>query len=305
VQPTGADPTVRLKPLTPITMKKIIFFIISIAFAGFLIYALSFHKKEIPVENPGKVQVTPAYEKYFGAAPSVDKGTAYAFVIYFPSSKTPGKVVPFPFFTFDEGSLKKVAVERLLGGMDTGSYQGEFISFPSGIRLLAINDDQGTVTVNFSKELDSPSETAVAHALALTLRQFKGVRDILIQVEGKESPLSALVKNVDDTAVQQPSPPRLLSVSAMRDKGARDIEDVNAFFDRPVDIKELKLLSKDGQPLAGDLFHSVFDMAAVLKPKDPSQFKERTPIKVRWKVVDKLGRLAEGDSVWLLEIKEH
>ena len=62
-------------------------------------------------------EATAAYEKYFGAAPSVDKGTAYAFVIYFPSSKEPGKVVPFPFFTFDEGSIKKVAVERLLGGL--------------------------------------------------------------------------------------------------------------------------------------------------------------------------------------------
>jgi hypothetical protein len=29
------------------------------------------------------------------------------------------------------------------------------------------------------------------------------------------------------------------------------------------------------------------------------------PIKVRWKVVDKLGRQAEGDSTWLLEVKQH
>jgi hypothetical protein len=286
-------------------MKKIISIIITIALVGFLIYAVTFQNKEIPVEKPGKVAATPAYEKYFGAAPSVDKGMAYAFVIYFPSSKTPGKVVPFPFFTFDEGSLRKVAIERLLGGMDTGSYQGEFIAFPSGIRLIAINDDQGIVTVNLSKELDNTHEVAITRALALTLRQFKGVKDIRLQVEGKERPLSALVSNDVDSAVQNPSPPRLLSVTAMSDKGADNIEDVNAFFDRPVDVKELKLLSKDGQPFAGDLYHSVFDMAAVLKPKDPAQFKERMPIKVRWKVVDKLGRQAEGDTVWLLEVREH
>ena len=81
---------------------------------------------------------------------------------------------------------------------------------------------------------------------------------------------------------------------------------MNAFFDRPVEVKELKLLSKDGQPFAGDLYyHSVFDMAAVLKPKEPAQFKERMPIKVRWKVVDKLGRQAEGDNVRFLEVKAH
>ncbi len=286
-------------------MKKSISIVVAIVLTGFLIYAITFHNKEIPAEKSGKVTATSAYEKYFGAAPSVDKGAAFAFVIYFPSSTETGKVVPFPFFTFDEGSIKKVAVERLLGGMDSGSYHGEFIPFPGGSRLIAINDDKGTVTLNFSKELNISAEAAIAHAFALTLLQFKGVKEIRLQVEGRESPLGALVKNIGDSAVRQPSPPRLLSVTAMRDKGARDIEEVNAFFDRPVEVKELKLISRNGRQLEGDLYHSVFDMAAVLKPKEPGLFKERMQIKVRWKVVDKLGRQSEGDSVWLLEIKEH
>jgi len=282
-------------------MKKTISIIVAIGLVGFLIYAITYQKKEIPVEKPGMVIATLAYEKYFGAAPSVDKGTAYAFVIFFPSKNEPGKVVPFPFFTFDEESIKKVAVERLLGNMDTGSYQGEFIPFPDGIRLNSINDDKGTVTANFTKELATSSEAGFVPALTLTLRQFRGVKDVRLQVEGKD----LLAKNSDDSAVQQPSPPRLLNVTAMRDKGSKEIEDVNAFFDRPVDVKELILLSNDGQPFTGDLYHSVFDMAAVLKPNDPSQFKERMPIKVRWQVVDKLGRQAEGDNVWLLEVKQH
>jgi len=86
-----------------------------------------------------------------------------------------------------------VAVERFLGGMDVGSYQGEFIPFPSGSRLIAISDVQGKITANFSKELDSAA-APVATALALTLRQFKGVDDIRLQVEGKETPLSVMVK---------------------------------------------------------------------------------------------------------------
>ena len=290
-------------------MEKILLLIVmmSLSFAGMG----GCNKKEtaVPPLQPGKVIATAAYEKYFGAAPMVDKGTAYAFVIYFPSAKDLGKVVPFPFFTFDEGSIRKVAVERLLSGMDIGSYQGEFIPLPAGSRLLSLGDDRGDITVNFSKELlastDKSSEAATADALALTLRQFKRVTKVRIQVEGRDSTLSALANAVDDTAVRQPSPPRLLNVTAMKDKGAKEVEEVNAFFDRPVDIKELKLLSRDGQQFVGDVYHSVFDMAAVLKPNDPSQFKEQMPIKVRWKVTDKLGRQAEGDSVWLLEVKEH
>lgn len=266
-------------------------------------------QQEPAAAKEGRVSATRDYEKYFGPAPTADKGNCYAFVIYFPSAGEPGKVVPFPFFTFDEGSIKKVAVERLLGGMEIGSYQGEIAPLPAGSRLLSMSDAQGVVTVSFSRELfaagNTPAGTAMARALDLTLRQFKGVVQVRIQVEGQDSALNALANAAHDGTVRQPSPPRLLSLTAMQEKGAREVGEVNAFFDRPVDIKELKLLTKDGRQFAGDLYHSVFDMAAVLKPKDPAQFKEKMPIEVRWKVVDKLGRQAEGDNVWLLEVKQH
>ncbi|MCM2359065.1 MAG: sporulation protein, partial [Geobacteraceae bacterium] len=88
-------------------------------------------------------------------------------------------------------------------------------------------------------------------------------------------------------------------------KGAKDVEEVSAYFDRPVEIKELLISDKEGRPFEGEVFHSVFDMAAVLKPKDPTIFKAGMPIKVRWKVVDKLGRMAEGDEEHSLDVKEH
>ena len=65
--------------------------------------------QEPPASKQVRVSATKAFEKYFGPAPSTDKGACYAFVIYFPSAKEPGKVVPLPFFSFDESSLKKVA----------------------------------------------------------------------------------------------------------------------------------------------------------------------------------------------------
>lgn len=287
-------------------MKKIISIIVAIGLVVFLIYAINYQKKEIPVEKPGEVITTGAYAKYFGAAPSVDKGLAYAFVIYFPSRKDPGKIVPFPFFTFDEESIKKIAIDRLLVGMDTGSYQGEFLTAPTGGRIVSINETQGTITLILNKEFSARSDESTtrmfAKAFDQTLRQFKGIRAVSIRIDGKEEPLTVLPADSD---IVQPGPPRLLSVTAMKDKGANDVEEVNVFFDRPVDVKELKLFAKDGQQYEGDLYHSAFDMAGVLKPKNQSQFAERMPIKVRWKVIDKLGREAEGDNVWFLEVKEH
>jgi hypothetical protein len=105
--------------------------------------------------------------------------------------------------------------------------------------------------------------------------------------------------------VVEPGPPRLLSITAVKDKGVKDVEEVSAYFDRPVEVQELSMTDKEGKAFAGDVYHSVFDMAAVLKPKDPAVFKQGMPIKVRWNVTDKLGRHAAGDSVWPLEVREH
>ncbi|MBI1919509.1 MAG: GerMN domain-containing protein [Geobacter sp.] len=268
-------------------------------------------KKETPPSSqPARVSATKAYEHFFGPAPTTDKGTCYAFVIYFPSAKEKGKVVPFPFFTFDEASLKKVAVERLIGGMDTGSYKGEFLSiFPSGTHLLALEEAGGMVTARFSKEMgnapsDAPSAKALSSALALTLGQFVGVKEVRMQIEGQKGDTVCLVLP-ESEAVMQPGSPRLLSVTAMKEKGEKDVAEVDAFFDRPVDIKELVLTDKAGKTFEGDVYHSVFDMAAVLKPKDAAQFKAGMPVKVRWKAMDKVGRTSQGEEEFSLEVKEH
>jgi hypothetical protein len=304
-------------------------FVLFSVIAVLLIFTLSScqKKKEVPATARSiRISATSAYEKYFGPAPTTDKGTCYAFVIYFPSAKEPGKVVPFPFFTFDEGSIKKVAVERFLGGMNVGSYQGEFLQpFPPGTHLLSVSEGNGVVTVNFGKEIlkgqtDAKSEQALLCALTLTISQFNNVKGVRVQVEGKErgiiegkevtdflghGGLKRQPLAVDESTILEPGPPRLLSITAVKDKGAKNVEDVGAYFDRPVEIQDLRMTGRDGKPFEGEVSHSVFDMAAVLKPKEPNAFKAQMPINVRWKVMDKRGRHGEGDNIWLLEVKEH
>ncbi|WP_298439552.1 GerMN domain-containing protein [Geobacter sp.] len=261
-----------------------------------------------PATKPVRVSATAAYEKYFGPPPTTDKGTCYAFVIYFPSAGKPGKVVPFPFFTFDQGSLMKVAVERLLGGMDVGSYRGEFSQpFAPGAHLRTISREGDLVKVDLGKDflkVDADRQ-GMLDALSMTLTQFEGVKGVRLLSEGKAPDYATETLLPPESAVLEPGPPRLLSVTAMKEKGAKAVEEVNAFFDRPVEIRVLQMTARDGKPFVGEVYHSIFDMAAVLKPKDPSQFKAGMPVKVRWQVVDKVGRSAGGDGEFALEVREH
>jgi hypothetical protein len=287
-------------------MRKI--FLSLLAVLAFVVLPACTKKQESSPAKPMRVSVTKAYEKYFGAAPTTDKGTCYAFVIYFPSAKEPGKVVPFPFFTFDGGTIKKVAVERLLSGMEVPAYKDEILQpFSAGTHLLEFSESEGLVKVNLSKDFLMPGnyKERMLNALVMTLTQFERVTGVRLLSEGKDLDFAKGTLLPDASAVLDPSPPRLLSVTAVKDKGAKDVEEVSAYFDRPVEIKELRLSDKSGKPFEGEVYHSVFDMAAVLKPKDPSLFKDGMPVKVRWKVVDKLGRPAEGDRKFSLEVKEH
>jgi hypothetical protein len=261
-----------------------------------------------PPAKKARVSATKAYEKYFGPAPTTDKGSCYAFVIYFPSAKEPGKVVPFPFFTFDEGSMKKVAVERLLGGMEVSAYKDEILQpFAPGARLLELAQADGLWRVDLSKDFLMPgkSKDGMLHALVMTLTQFEGVRGIRILAEGKDLDYAQGPQLPAASSVLDPSPPRLLSVTAVKDKGAKNVEEVSAYFDRPVEIKELTMSDRSGKPFAGEVFHAVFDMAAVLKPREPSLFKAGMPVKVRWQVVDKVGRSGSGNEEYSLEVKDH
>jgi germination protein M len=269
-------------------------------------------RKDAPSPGkPARVSATKAYQSYFGPAPTTDKGTCYAFVIYFPAAGAPGKVVPFPFFSFDEPSLKKVALQRLMGGMDEKSYAGQFLQlFPKGTRLLSLSEQNGTLTADFSRELapvaaDEASAAAIFNMVSLTVMQFGGVDRVRIQSEGRD--LFALDRSVpaEGSVVLQPSAPRLLNVTAMKDKAEAPVDEVDALFDRPVDIKEFQFQAVDGTKMAGDIFYSMFDMAAVLKPKDAVKLQAGTGVKVHWKVVDKMGRSAAGDDVFPLDVKVH
>jgi germination protein M len=267
-------------------------------------------KQAPPPAKEARISATTAFVTYFGPAPTTNKGTCYAFVIYFPSASVPGKVVPFPYFTFDEGSMKKVALERLIGGMDEKRYAGQFQQlFPPGTRLVSLNQQGNEVVAEFSKEImpvaaDATKGDALFNCIALTLKQFNGVQGTRIQSEGKDLYPGKAVP-AESAVVMQPSAPRLLKVIAAKESTAAPIAEVDALFDRPVQIKRCTFTTADGVPLAGEVFHSMFDMAAILKPKEPAKLAPGSEIKVTWDVADKVGRTASGADVFALEAKVH
>lgn len=249
------------------------------------------------------VTATGAYQQYFGPPPTTTKGKCYAFVLFFPSAKYPGKLVPFPFFNFDESSLKKVAAERLMGGMDVAGYRGELVNpFPAGSDVKGVTEKDGVVALDVIGGGEGGNLTEPArNALALTLSQFPGVKAVELAMGGAKTSL----KNPGPGVVLEPGAPRILGVGASRGKNGGKFEEVSTIFDRPLDVRELQISVGKGKPLAGAMYHSVFDMAAVLKPKDPSLLQDAKKVTIRWKVVDRKGREGEGESVLPLEIREH
>ena len=278
---------------------------------GFGLFTGCAPKKAPPSGKLVRISATGAFESYFGTAPTTDKGTCYAFVIFFPVAREPGKVMPVPFFSFDDASLKKVALQRLIGGMGEKCYAAQFLQlFPKGARLLSLTEQNGAVTADFSKELrpvaaDTNNGRALFNAITLTVMQFGGVAGVRIQSEGRDLFNSGRHRPVEASVVLQPLPPRLLKVVAMKETAAAPVEEVDALFDRPVDIKECRFASIDDTPVAGDVFHAMFDMAAVLKPKEPRNLEEGAKIKVIWKVSDKKGRSAAGEDTVTLEVTVH
>jgi germination protein M len=286
---------------------RILLLFIMVAFAS----GTGCTKKETPPPpKAARISATDAYVTYFGPAPTTNKGTCYAFVIYFPSATMAGKVVPFPFFTFDEASMKKIALERLIAGIDEKRYAGQFLQlFPPGTRLASLKQQGDEAVADFTKELaqvaaDPDRATSLFNSIALTLKQFSGITNIRIDAEGQELFPSSAAPS-ETTIVMPPSPPRLLNIVASKESSAAPVTEVDALFDRPVDIKRCTFTTADGVPIKGDVYHSMFDMAAILKPREPAKLAPGTRIKVTWDVADKVGRAASGEDIFALEIKVH
>ena len=94
-------------------------------------------------------------------------------------------------------------------------------------------------------------------------------------------------------------------MAGMWERGGDSPDELLAEFDRPVKINNFKLFMRSGEAVDGEYFTSIFQMAVVVLPKDPTLYQESTVLRAEWDVVDGLERSNSGTTTLPLLRYEH
>lgn len=284
------------------------------AVAAALLSGCPGEEKEKPPQTQawtqGNVRATGSYIEFFGEPPTVKQGTCYAQVGYYPLAEAPGKLRPFPLFLFNPDKRLELVTDHLLHWGEGWDMGGILLNpFPPETQLVSLGREGDLVRVELSPEIaevDEFQRQVVINVIGLTLTQFEGVSRVMVIAGGELLPEQAEKGFIPDaSAVAGPGEPLVLAVTGTWEEGRKDPEEVSIFFDRPITVEEIDLIDERGNPLEGDYYRSVFDMAVVLHPANPAAITEGIPLKVAWKVTDRLGRKGAGEKTFSLKRLEH
>ena len=266
-------------------------------------------KEEKPAAK-GQVTASDAYRHSYGAPPTVEKGNVFAMVGYLPLAADPGKVTPLPLFLFSTQGHMLHLVKRLLSVDPSAAARiGVINPFPPGTGLRSLKQDGETMIVDLLIPPGWQPATGqmqqMQASLGFSLLQFPGVKQLSLRENGVPFPGLPDKPYVPDPAiVSPPGPPTLLGVVGSWAAHAVGPNQVSVFFDRPVTVEKLTLTTAKGKRIEGEQFRSIFDMALVVAPKDPTALREGMQLWVDWQVRDRQGRTAEGRTeVPLLRMK--
>ena len=97
-------------------------------------------------------------------------------------------IVPVTRIVSADSASIETAIQEILNGPSDDSLS---MDIPAGTRLLGVETDNGVVSINFSKEFGHlaqlpQSEPLVLKSIIMTAKQFPGVEEVKILVEGKE-----------------------------------------------------------------------------------------------------------------------
>ena len=120
---------------------------------------------------------------------SADVDTAGAGTVQvFFESEASGCMVPITRTVFSNEDIDTAVLELLKGPREDS---GLAACIPKGVGLISVKQSDGVVTINMSKEFQKVMEqadggVAAVKALVLTCSQFEGVKEVKLQVEGKD-----------------------------------------------------------------------------------------------------------------------
>lgn len=262
-----------------------------------------------PAHSSGRVEASSAYRAYFGDPPTVAEGTCFALVGFYPLAEDPTRVMPVPHFTFAEANRPQLLMGQVLQGGEPLGMERLFINpFPAGTRLDSLALSAGEAVADFSAELlrvRPEMQQGLLASIGQTLLQFDEIQRVRVTVEGRPLPFAPSEwLQADEAAVVEPGPPGLLQALLHDDEDAVPGE-ILVFFDRPVEVRSFRLEFPQGQPVKGEYFTSVFDMAVVLHPADPEGIAVGKEVFIAWKIVDGKGREGSGEGAWPLGHLSH
>jgi len=274
---------------------------------GFFV-ALLACRQEQPPPAFGFVEANNSYQQYFGDPPEVREGKAYARVAFLPLKEDTNRVSPVPIYLFKESDqltsiLNRLASGELLLPIDSLLFN----PFSSRINLAVNSRHDGTVTLLLELPDDSSIDLEIfLPAIIETAVQFSDIERVIVLVDNE--PVAGMPDGgyrSNPQRVSDVAPPDLIMISGTWDEGEKDPEEIMVSFDRPVTINTFQLTHADGKRVDGEYFSSVFQMAIVVHPENPSQFRDGMELTLAWDVIDAKGRVGTGNRSLPLQKFEH
>lgn len=132
-----------------------------------------------PAPQKPPVHTTKAFDAIYGEMPPMTvPGSTLAMVAYFPSAREPGKYLPAPLISAEQGKEEMLSVRTVIQGVEAEGFSEE-VSFPfppgSDLDSLSYGGGMGRIRVGgrFKAADLSPGQgERAAKALALTVAQF-------------------------------------------------------------------------------------------------------------------------------------
>lgn len=264
-------------------------------------------RQEVP--PVARVVASDAYRAHFGDPPSVPEGICHALVGYYPLVEDPSRLRPVPHFTFAAQGRPQLVLRQVMLGPEAFGLEDVLINpFPEKAVLREVTVSDGLAVAHFSPELmqvRADLQQAMLASIGHTLLQFEEIKRVRVMVAGQVPPLFPEGDlSLEGTEVVDPGPPVLLQALLHEDADAPPGEMV-IFFDRPVQVRNFQMEFPEGEPVRGEYFTSVFDMAVVIHPADPYRIGMDDKVFLDWHVVDDKGREAQGRDYWPLALLSH